>query len=588
MTGDNSAVEQVRRYTDIVSLVEEYFPLRRSGMNYKALCPFHQEKTPSFTVSSDKQIFHCFGCGQSGDVFTFIMRMEGLDFPEALRRLAERSNVKLEYTESAKKQKKLSDEIYELNTRAASFYQKCLAGRIGSRAMEYLISRGITKDEIEKFSIGYAPAGSMLLKNAREKSVPLKLLETADLVSRNSSGDTYDKFRDRIIFPIHDSRGRIAGFGARSLDENTLPKYINTSQNAVFEKRKLLYGLYFSREEIRKKNRVVILEGYTDVIAAHRSGFGEAVASLGTSLTSEHVYSIRRLAGEAILAFDSDEAGAKATSRGLDAVLGSDMPARVMVLPEDSDPEDIIRKAPEKFALLLDSALPFIEWKLEYSLSSVSGIKDSSVRKSRTVREMVPVLSAVSDPVRRSDAVRLVSERLEVSESAVMQELKRHSRGAPSYVEETFEPERASRGEKIAREILHVLTIHPEFTGRVSGFIASESFDEPGFYSRMLKDYVEVYKSDIHKMMREQGDREKKALARLTVAGLSCDDPGEYIESLKENLERYILEKRYGRVALEMKKLIDLDKPVDEKIRKEFARLAKILKSTGGKTGVRY
>ncbi|NLB35523.1 MAG: DNA primase [Elusimicrobia bacterium] len=577
MSRENN-VEKVRRYTDIVTLIEEYIPLRRAGVNYKALCPFHQEKTPSFVISPEKQIFHCFGCGQSGDVFSFIMQMEGLDFPGALRRLAERSNVEIEVSDASDGKRAISTQLYELNLRAASFYSKCLMRPSGVRALDYLKARGVSLEMIEKFNLGYAPEANLLVKNALKEGIDRSILKSADLAYENHHGRLQDKFRGRLVFPIRDGQGRTIGFGGRVIADGKLPKYLNTSQTEVFEKKRVLYGFYSGRDAIRKKKRIVVLEGYMDVVAAHQFGFEEASAVLGTALTGEHVYKVKRLADEVILAFDADDAGVAATQRGLKSLLDSDMRGRVCLLPKSTDPEDIIRESPEKFATLLEKSIPIIEWSLENSIKQKKHMRDRLSAKSEIVREMVEVIGKVNDPVKNSEAVKLVAERLKISETAVLQEMRRHLRGQSSYIKEKTSTKRDSRKEKLAREMLHVLIHKPEYSSEIKEVLRAVDFIEDNYYARLLDLYINKYKGDIKQMIVHSTEEDKKILAEITLSEIASDSVFGYLKELKKDVEKFLLQIKHDELLLEIKELVEFNKPVPENLNEEFSRLGRLLR----------
>jgi len=575
-------IDRIRESTDIVALAEEYLSLKKAGSNFKSLCPFHSDNDPSFVISPQKQIYHCFGCGESGNAFNFIMKMEGVSFPEALHRLAERSHIKIEESPGRGKSDRIRREILNLNERAAAFYHRCLLSAKGKRALRYLKNRGLTKKQVEEFMIGYAPPGNQLVKRALSDNVEGELLLKADLVGQNTSGVFYDKFRDRIIFPIRDERGRFVGFGGRGIDDREQPKYLNTAQNRVFEKRRLMYGLYHAKKNIREKRKIIVLEGYMDVVAAHQYGVKWATAALGTSLTKDHVKRIRHMADEVILAFDSDASGRRAASRGIDILLESDVPGRVCVLPEGKDPEDVIRENKEIFMEMLEGSVSMIQWRLEHSMENHNEIKEEGVRKSKIAEDIAPVISKIINPVKKEEAVKMVSERLGVSEEALKIEMSRISSGRKSFIREKSEMEILSRKERAAREVLHVLIYRPELI-KENETLKNMEYSSTGKYSKMLKDYIENFSCDVQKMISSAEEKERKILSRLTVCELNTSDPVSYLEELSGVLRDCRLKEHYDKIGLEIKKLIDLNKPVDEKKKKEFSQIAKALKTGKGK-----
>ena len=305
-------IEEIKEHNEIVAVVSEYVQLKPQGRAYVGLCPFHGEKTPSFTVSREKQLYHCFGCGAGGDVLSFIMNIENLTFGEALRLLAERANISLpdqHLSTPQRREKEELERLYKLNDLAARFYQKILLQtETGKRALAYLKERGISRQTAEQFRLGYAPPHwTGLVMFLRQKGIPLQEAEKAGLVRGGGDG-YYDRFRDRLLFPILNLRGQVIGFGGRILGEGQ-PKYLNSPETAIFQKGRSLYGLFQARDQIRREQQALIVEGYMDVITAHQAGIKEAVASLGTSLTVEQARLLRNQAEEVIIVYDADSAG---------------------------------------------------------------------------------------------------------------------------------------------------------------------------------------------------------------------------------------------------------------------------------------
>lgn len=576
-------IEKIRESTDIVSLVEGYFPLKRTGSNYKALCPFHHEKTPSFVVSASKQIYHCFGCGESGNVFNFIMKMERLDFMEAVKRLSEQTGIKLDFEKDRDYQSRhdILNEIIELNTRSAKFYNKLLTdSNMGEGARKYLRKRKVSKEMIGDFQLGYAPAGNQLVKKAKKEGIPDDILVKSGLAGRNSSGRLYDMFRERIIYPIFDETGKIRGFGGRVLDDAQLPKYLNTAQTEVFEKKKLMYGFYQGKEKIKDAKKILLLEGYMDVIAAHQFGIKNAVATLGTSLTAEHVYKLRHWVDEVIFAFDADEAGSKATARGLDVILDSELMAKVCELSEGTDPEDIIRKNKEEFLRKVKKSVPILKWKIEYSRKKFEHIGDSADRKVMIVKELVPVISRIS-PIRRDEVCRAASERLNISEAAIKQEVNRILSNQPSYIKEKIKIETSSsvKEERLLKEILHVVVRYPQYIDEIKDILVEKN--NRGKYYVLLDNYVKVFKGNIHKMIEEVDGKVRNIFAGLSLKPLSSmDNPGEHLLELKRDYKKFKMEKRFKEVASEINSLINENKPVGSDKKEEYDGLKKALKGT--------
>ena len=373
-----TVVDDVKDRLDVVDVISGYVPLKKSGRTFKATCPFHTEKTPSFVVDPQRQSWRCFGaCATGGDAFSFVMRKDGLSFGDALRVLAEKAGVEMRPREQAER----TDVLLRANNEAASFYRKALASPEGEKARLYLQERGIDGAAAEAFDLGLSPrAGSALRDHLSSLGHDIEHAVDAGLLRRYDDGNLRDFFRGRLMFPIHDRRGRVAGFGARTLDGSD-PKYINTPSTRVFDKRATLYGLHLAAPAIREKDEAVVVEGYMDTIAAHQHGYANVVASMGTALTEQQVAQLRTLASGCILALDPDQAGQEATLRSLESSwrivdlqrARSQAPAdggyrrkslnlRIASLPAGRDPDALIREDPAAWERVLSSAVPFMQF----------------------------------------------------------------------------------------------------------------------------------------------------------------------------------------------------------------------------------
>jgi len=352
-------IEEVRLRNDIVEVVSGYVKLEKKGRSYWGLCPFHNEKTPSFSVEPNKQFFYCFGCNKGGSVIHFIMNIENLEFVEALKFLADRAGIALPETEDPQEREKAEQRkvILEINRQAARFYFRSLAGKDGLKAQNYLKKRGLLAKTIKQFGLGYAPAEwDGLTRELLKQHFPADLLIKSGLSIRAKSGELVDRFRDRIMFPIFDIRGNIVGFGGRVLD-GSMPKYMNSPDTPVYNKSRELYGLNYARMSPSK--RLLIVEGYMDVISLHQAGIDFAVASLGTALTRMQAWILKKYSEEVIIAYDSDSAGQAATMRGLDILEETGCNVKVLILPEGKDPDEYIRiHGPDKFKNLIDREYP--------------------------------------------------------------------------------------------------------------------------------------------------------------------------------------------------------------------------------------
>ncbi len=428
-------LSEIRNASDIVEVISESVLLKRAGRNYVGLCPFHSEKTPSFTVSPEKQIFYCFGCGAGGNVFNFLMKHQGISFFEATRTLAQRYGVSLPEKTSASKrqgQRTPRERILEINRLAMEYYHRILLkDPKGEAAKSYLHGRGITDTVIEAFSLGYAPKGwDALALWLERKQIPRRAAFRSGLViPRRKGGGGYDRFRDRIVFPIRDLSGQVVGFGGRVLDES-LPKYINSPETPAFQKGRILFGLDRARKACRQRDSVMIVEGYFDVISLHQKGLQNAVAPLGTGVTDDHIRLLRGFARTFYLVFDPDAAGLRAMERIVPTLIRENVAARVVTLPEGKDPDTFVReKGAEAFSGLITHALPVMTFLIE-SAKRRHGLTPSG--KSRIVSDLENVLASIDDPVNRSIFVKDVAEQVGIPEQALLERIRRaRERGGP-------------------------------------------------------------------------------------------------------------------------------------------------------------
>ena len=376
-------IEEIRDRSDIVEVVSSYLPLKRSGVNHQGLCPFHQEKSPSFNVNAARQIFHCFGCGVGGNVFSFLMRMEGLSFPEAVRRLGEKVGVEVEeeaVSPAEVRRREERERLLRINEAAGAFYhQVLLEDESAVAGRRYLRQRGYEGETVRAFQLGFAPEGrGVLEKHLTEQKFLSDDVRQSGLVRPDKQGrGHYELFRNRLLFPIHDLQGRVVAFGGRVLD-NSLPKYINSPETAVYHKGQTLYGLYQARDAMRHNGEALVVEGYFDVLALHRAGFAGAVATCGTALTADHARLLKRYADKILLIFDEDAAGRQATFRAMDALLPVGLAVSVVAMPAGEDPDSLLKAEGEDgFRSCLDAARPvlevFIEDQLRVNDQSVEG-----------------------------------------------------------------------------------------------------------------------------------------------------------------------------------------------------------------------
>ncbi|MFH1878577.1 MAG: DNA primase [Candidatus Omnitrophota bacterium] len=416
-------IDRILDRTDIVEIISEHIPIKRTGRNYKACCPFHNEKTPSFVVSPDKQIYHCFGCGAGGNAMGFLMNYENLEFRDAVEILASKAGIELpKDTAKADNSGSLVSQIYELNAMAALFFQKYLKSATGRTAVKYLLERGVNGAAIDQFRIGFAPdEWEAFHKFAKAKGIPDDVLRKAGLIipSQKGKGD-YDRFRNRIIFPIFNERGHIIGFGGRVLDKS-LPKYINSPETPAYSKSDTLYALNFAKTAIREKKYAVIVEGYMDVVMAFQHGITNIVAASGTALTFSQVNKLKKYTDTAVIIFDSDAAGETASLRGLDVLIESGMGVKLSTLPDGHDPDSYVRKyGKEKFQRQIEGAKNLFDYKLDLLIKK-NGQNNIAV----IVDEMLPTIAKVENKVIQSDYLKNLAQRLQLHEQSLRHEIKK-------------------------------------------------------------------------------------------------------------------------------------------------------------------
>ena len=391
-------IQEIRDRTDIVEVVSGYLPLKHSGVNHQGLCPFHQEKTPSFNVNSARQIFHCFGCGVGGNVFSFLMRMDGLSFPDAVRQLGEKVGIQIEeeaISPAEVRRREARERLLRINEVAGTFYHQVLLGdEVGVNGRRYLRQRGYEGETVRAFQLGFAPEGwDALTTHLAEKKFSSDDVQKAGLVRPGKQGrGDYDLFRKRLLFPIHDLQGRVVAFGGRILDDS-LPKYINSPETDIYHKGQTLYGLYQARDAMRHSGEALVVEGYFDVLALHRAGFTAAVATCGTALTADHARLLKRYADKILLVFDEDAAGRQATFRAMDALLPVGLEVSVVALPAGEDPDSLLKARGEAgFRDCLDAARPvlevFIEDQLRINGQSVEGFARTAEQVLERIRRL--------------------------------------------------------------------------------------------------------------------------------------------------------------------------------------------------------
>lgn len=471
--------DRIRKAVNIVDLVSAVTTVKKSGRNHMAVCPFHQEKTPSMSLDVARGLFYCHGCHVKGDIFTFVQENEGLSFPEAMERLAGVAGITLTRDPAAERKAGQKKALTEATVAAVDFYYRTLmkAPEAG-HARGYLRARGYGAETVTDFKLGYAPHGDRwdhLVRELRAQGIKDNVMVDAGLARRGKKGGLYDLFRDRVMFPTFDLHGSPVGFGGRVLDDGT-PKYLNTPETPLYKKSELLYGLDRARREIQKAGRAVIVEGYTDVIGMHRNGLKIAVATNGTALGDDHFELLRRFTDQIVMAFDSDAAGGRAALRGdeLQIPVRLDLDLRVAKMPPGRDPAEMVQNGElEALESALDTAVPLVRFRIEKVLEGVDVTEPEA--RARTLKQLGPVLKKVDDNLALNEYVRFVADRLQIDSGAVLEAIGRRPRRS-ARPEPGQRPQSELR-ERIERELLRAILVDGG-AGKAAG-VRAEGFHYP-------------------------------------------------------------------------------------------------------------
>lgn len=424
-------VEEIKNKLNVVDVVSSYIKLTKTGVNYRGVCPFHKEKSPSFFVSPTRQMWHCFGCGAGHSIFDFVMKIEGVEFGDALRILANKAGVELKRGnfEFDKKLKTERQVLYEICDLACSFFEKQLeASAVGKEAKEYLLKRGITIESIKKWRLGYSPdtwnslSDFLVGKNYKREEI----VKAGLAVEKEGKNDSYDRFRGRIIFPIFDVNSQVIGFGARVFkvaNEKEVAKYINTPQSLLYDKSSILYGLNNAKISVRKNNQIVLTEGYTDVIMSHQAGFENTVATSGTALTLQHLTILKRYTDNLVLAFDMDMAGQNATSRGIDLAEEKGFNIKIIETYEAKDPADIILEAPAKWQEVLEKAKSIMDYYFDSAFFKNDKTKPEG--KKEIAKIILPVIKRLQNKIEQAHWISKLAGKLGVADAVILEELEK-------------------------------------------------------------------------------------------------------------------------------------------------------------------
>ncbi len=484
-------IEEIKNRADIVTVVSEHLSLRKAGRNLLGLCPFHQEKTPSFTVSPEKQMFYCFGCGAAGHVFAFLMKINGMSFPDAVRYLADKTGVVLDDPDRPKDyaQQGIRERIFSVNQMAAEFFTKTLYSAAGNSAREYLSRRGLNEGTARRFSLGYAPpAWTNLRDYFQRRGIALDLVcQTGLIIAKN--GDYYDRFRGRLIFPIFNSTGAVVAFGGRALDDS-VPKYLNSPETPVYTKGKNLYGLFMTREAIRVRDMAVLVEGYFDLLSLWNVGIENCVATLGTALTTEQVDLLRRFTRNVVVLFDSDEAGQKAMRRSLGLFLAAGVQARVLLLPKGDDPDSFVRAyGKTRLTSEIDAAYPIVDYFIEEVIGRSGSFED--IRE--VTREAISLMGAIENPLERDVFIKRIADRLAIDHEILKKEIHQETRQPEKKPVKNPESRGAYDEDMPELGLLHIMLEHPEkIPGLYQGGVISRFGNEEA--KKLAETMHEVYK----------------------------------------------------------------------------------------------
>lgn len=571
-------IEQVRASTDIVSIINGYAPLRKSGKRYKTLCPFHSEKTPSFMVDPEKQLFHCFGCGVGGDVFKFIMLHEKVEFYEAAKILADHCGIDVPQP-SDKTKPGEKEKLFQIALEAEKQFSKSLqSSEKGSKARDYLKKRGIKAETVKTFKIGYAlPTWDAITHHlTKTKGFPIPSVVASGLSILKADGSAYDRFRGRIIFPIKNLTGKTVGFGGRTLREAEEAKYINSPESPIYSKSYNLYGLNLSKNDIREEGYAVLVEGYLDFIALYESGIKNVIASLGTSLTMGHVSLIKRFTDTVVFNYDPDSAGKAATLRSLDLLLSRDMKIKIMTLPEGKDPDQFIReRGVQAYRKYIQDAKPYMEYLIEEA-SKEKDLRDPSVQVS-VLNEILPHLAVIESPVARNQYIPILSDALKIEDELLLEELKRILKKR----KDTVSKEVGSGAELKEAEARLIALILDQEEGRedLIAQLNSEDFSNPHaleIVSTIMELNREKKPINYNSVGQELKDEVSKKILRSIAFGLQpaskISDAEGFLETMRlgrlkrerAKIQREMEKtKDSSRLSLLMKKKMDISKQID-------------------------
>jgi DNA primase len=555
-------IAEIKDAANIVDVISNYVSLKKVGNNYKGLCPFHSEKTPSFIVNEEKQIFHCFGCNAGGNVFSFLMKMDNLSFPESAMGLARQYGIHIHRIKEsdANSEKTLKREyLFKLNELAASYYHNILINeKEGEKARKYLTKRGIGNDVISTFRLGYAmDSWNSLFNFLLKKDVSVSKASEVGLIIPKKTKGFYDRFRGRIIFPIINVQGRVVGFGGRVLDDS-LPKYLNSPESIIYNKSNCLYGINIAKDFVRNNDIIIIVEGYLDLLSLNQYGIKNVVATLGTSLTSSHVSTLKRYTKNIVTIFDADDAGEKAATRSLDNFLKAYVSPKIATLPSGFDPDSFIKKVGKKaFEEIIAGSVPLIEFVTNEAIKKHDS--SSMEGKIEIIQEISPLLSKIESRLERDLYIQEISRRLGIKESTIILELRNTKRGT---AELQREDNKAMDKDLAERILLQLMLIKKEVIHKIRDEAVVEDFNNRR-YKKIASLILSVFDKegdvDPAKIMNQFEDESSKELVSLLLV-----QDGSIVD-VKKTLKNCIYKVRMNKIKKERMIIDMMIKEAEEK-----------------------
>jgi DNA primase len=577
-----SVISEIQAKVDLLAYVSQYVTLRKRGREYVGLCPFHAEKTPSFYLNAEKQVWHCYGCDAGGDLIAFVKRYENVEFPDALRMLATRAGVELRESTELRRRRSDREAIYEANAVAKSYFIDGL--RTSKEARDYVARRGLGEAICEKFSVGYAPdQWDGLTKALTRAHIDLTLAARAGLISiRHNENGYVDFFRRRLMFPISNLTGEVIAFGGRTLGDDQ-PKYLNTKNTSVYTKGQHIYGLNLARRAAASQEALIVVEGYMDCLALHQAGFGNAVATSGTAFTVEQARELRRVATNLYLCFDGDAAGQAATSKNVDMLVDEGLQVRVVTLPAGRDPDEIVRdEGADAFEELLAASQPLIDFKIDLACKQISARFSS---KSDVVRQAMTVVSQVSDPIERDQYIKSMARRFDVSESALRAvrrsspPARTHGNGGDTVHRRIPSPMQAP---SVDRELIAMILVRPKFLSQAAQLVKVEDFGDQQLaqaYAALLEQ-SDALARGVNPLTVLADALNITDLTRLALSSppLDAQEEEQRFERILQHFERQQLERRLYSVDAEMNRLLTAGESVPVPLRDEYNSLAATLR----------